>query len=257
MCGVGAKRTTSLFTVNMAIRCVIFGRAVGRGAAAHGVFGDVWTDSAVILIRYVNFATGTHDVTALHGRAERGTRGVTIYLLPGLTAGQRRRAIRRLRQEASRGFGPPLPLLPLAIALGRDRVAAAARTARAAVRLHPAVTLLPGAFLAVLMTLFVMAASGNSMRPAHPSASLAAAVGGTGHESILAARPHRASAMLAVNAGGTGLGKGDPVRAESAGDGLPPHAKGTRFHRARRQAAWYACPQATARGGAPREPCSV
>jgi hypothetical protein len=48
---------------------------------------------------------------------ERGPQGVTVYLVPGLTTWQRRAVIRRLRQEASRGFGPPLPLPQLALAL--------------------------------------------------------------------------------------------------------------------------------------------
>jgi hypothetical protein len=111
----------------------------------------------VIRIRYEDFSAGRHDVVGLQGRVERGARGATVYLLPGLTPCQRRAVIRRLRQEASRGFGPALPLPQLAIALGFDRVRAAARTLAAIVRLHPAVTLVPSAFVLVLVTLFVMA----------------------------------------------------------------------------------------------------
>ena len=103
-------------------------------------------------------------MTALHARAERRRRGgVTLFLLPGLTAEQRRRAIRRLRQEASRGFGPPLPRAALVVALGRDRLRATLRTAGAVVRLHPAVTLLPGAFMVVAMALFVAASSAGQV----------------------------------------------------------------------------------------------
>jgi hypothetical protein len=118
-----------------------------------------WTDCAVIRICYENFATGTRDVSGLHGRTERAARGVTLYLLPGLTAGQRKAVIRRLRQEASRGFGPPLPLPQLAIAMSLDRVRTAARIAAAIIRLHPAVTLLPGAFMVAVMALFVVASA--------------------------------------------------------------------------------------------------
>lgn len=98
-------------------------------------------------------------MTGLHGRAERGTRGTTVYLLPGLATGQRRAVIRRLRQEAGRGFGPPLPQPQLAIALALDRVRAAMQIMVAIVRLHPALTLLPGAVVAVLMALFVISSA--------------------------------------------------------------------------------------------------
>lgn len=133
----------------------------------------------MICIRYEDFSAGTHDATGLHGKAERGPHGVTVYLVPGLTACQRRAVIRRLRQEASRYVGPELPLAQLAVALGLDRVRSAARVTGAMVRLHPAVTLLPGAFVAALMTLFVIAsADGLGLSPV-PRAVLAdaAAVG--------------------------------------------------------------------------------
>jgi hypothetical protein len=80
----------------------------------------------VIRIRYKDFSAGTHAGAGLHGRTERCAGTVTVYLLPGLTAWQRRAVIRRLRQEASRGFGPPLPLPQLAIALVADQVRTAA-----------------------------------------------------------------------------------------------------------------------------------
>ena len=117
----------------------------------------------MIRIRYEDFSAGTHNVSGLHGVARRGPRGVTVYLLPGLTAGERTAVLRRLRQEASRGFGPPLPRLGLALALSADRVRTAAGTATAVIRLHPAVTLLPGAFVAALVTLFVLAAASGSV----------------------------------------------------------------------------------------------
>ena len=118
----------------------------------------MWTDCVVIRIRYKDFSAGAHDRAGLHGKAEGRARAVTVYLLPGLTAWQRRAVIRRLRQEASRGFGPPLRQPQLAIAIGVDRVRTAARIVTAIVRLHPAVALLPSAFVAALMTLFVIAA---------------------------------------------------------------------------------------------------
>ena len=59
----------------------------------------------MIRIRYRDLAPG------LHGKVERCARGVTVYLLPGLTGKQRKAVLRRLRQEASRGCGPGLPNL--------------------------------------------------------------------------------------------------------------------------------------------------
>ena len=113
------------------------------------------------MIRICNkdFSAGTHDGAGLHGRAESSTRGVTIYLLPGLNAGERRAVLRRLRQEASRGLGPPLPLHQFALALGLDRLRTAAKNAKAIVRLHPAGTLLPSVFALALLALFVAASA--------------------------------------------------------------------------------------------------
>ena len=113
------------------------------------------------MIRICNkdFSAGTHEGAGLHGRTERSARGVTIYLLPGLNARERRAVLRRLRQEASRGLGPPLPLRQFALALGFDRIRTAARNARAIVRLHPAVTLLPSVCAVALLALFVAASA--------------------------------------------------------------------------------------------------
>ena len=116
--------------------------------------------AAVIRVRRRDFASGSHKVAGLQGIAERVPRGVTIYLLPGLTSRQRRAVIRRLRQEASRGCGPELPLAQLLLALLLDRVRGALGLAAGAVRLHPGTTLLPAAFVATVMTLFVLVSAG-------------------------------------------------------------------------------------------------
>jgi len=109
----------------------------------------------VIRICYEDFSAGTHDVTGFHGRTERGARGATIRLLPGLTTRERRAVLRRLRQEASRGLGPPLPQPQFGLALGLDRVRTSARIVKAIIRLHPAITLLPGVLAMALLALFV------------------------------------------------------------------------------------------------------
>ena len=152
----------------------------------------------MIRIRYRDFSAGKHDVTGLHGVARRGPRGVTVYLLPGLTAGERRAVLRRLRQEAGRGFGAPLPRPALAFALCADRLRTTAGTGAAAIRLHPAVTLLPGAFVAAVMTLFVLASASGSVE-FRPGTGPAPVIGG-----------------LAVSPGGRTLGLGEPAAGKCA-----------------------------------------
>lgn len=117
----------------------------------------------MIRIRYKDFSAGTHTFSGVHGVARHRAGGVTVYLVPGLTVGERKAVLRRLRQEASRGFGPPLPLLALALALCADKARTTAGTGASLIRLHPAVTLLPGVFLAAVMTLFVLASAGRTV----------------------------------------------------------------------------------------------
>jgi hypothetical protein len=189
----------------------------------------------VIRIRYRDFSAGTHSFTGLHGVARRRARGVTVYLVPGLTVRERKAVLRRLRQEASRGFGPPLPLLALVFALCVDRVRTTAGTGAALIRLHPAVTLLPGAFVAAVMTLFVLASAGRSVDfpPGSGSASQVGGlalwpVGSAGQDGPAQASPVWDSQLLIVevnsgsaqgNGGGQSLGLGDPARGRCAHDG--------------------------------------
>ena len=206
----------------------------------------------MIRIRYDDFSAGTHDGTWLHGRAERGARGVTVYLLPGLTTGQRRAVIRRLRQEASRGFGPPLPQPQLAIALGLDRVRTAARVAGAIIRLHPAGTLVPGACVAVMMALFVVASAGGPGVASKTPGGLAqaASIGGSAAQALAVGQGDAQSPLVTVaegtdpsGTGGTGLGSGQHAQAKRH------HRRRHRRRRFARSGAWYACqPSATAQG---------
>jgi hypothetical protein len=182
----------------------------------------------VIRIRCKDFSAGTHDATWLHGRAERGPRGVTVYLVPGLTACQRRAVLRRLRQEASRGFGPALPLPQLAVAIGLDRLRTAARVAGAVIRLHPAVTLVPGALAAVLMALFVLASAGGpGITPAPPGSLAQAAAVGQMHAPGTEQAGRRLVRVTAA-AGGVGLGSGQRAQQQTG-----------------RSADWYVRPQTT------------
>jgi hypothetical protein len=206
----------------------------------------------VIRIRYKDFSAGTHDMAGMYGMAERRPRGVTVYLLPGLAAGQRRAVIRRLRQEASRGFGPPLPQPQLAIALGLDRLRTTAGTVKAVVRLHPAVTLLPGAFVVASVTLFVIAAGDRVGIAPGPRAGLAAAAVSGSANRATSPDPGRARMVRATAAGGTGLGTGERA--------LVGGAHGTRLdgtapaRASAQQGPWYTCPQVvTAAVSRPRD----
>jgi hypothetical protein len=198
----------------------------------------------------------------LYGRAERGARGVTVYLLPGLTTRQRKAVIRRLRQEASRGFGPPLPPPQLAMALGLDRLRSAARIAAAIIRLHPAATLVPGAFVVAVMSLFVIAsADGLGATFTAPSglAEAAAGVGGGGAVQAAASGPGSTRApRVTVGAGADGSGRGGtsgsggPGRdsgqgapAKRAPGKSPAHGKRHAVRWSVRPGTWHVCPHAT------------
>lgn len=115
---------------------------------------------AVIRVRYRDQLPA-----GLNGKAELSARGTTVYLVPGLTGGQRRAALRRLRQEASRGCGPSLPRVGLTVALAADRLRAGLRNTAAVIRQHPAGSLLPAALAVLLMTLFVLASVGMAQLP--------------------------------------------------------------------------------------------
>jgi hypothetical protein len=92
-------------------------------------------DFIVIRIRYLDLSARLHATAAAAGRT------TTIYLRPGLTAPQRRAALRRLRQESRVGCGPRLPAARLVLAIMADRARVAARQVIAVVRLHPAAAL--------------------------------------------------------------------------------------------------------------------
>jgi hypothetical protein len=200
--------------------------------------------AVVIRVRRRDFVSGSHNVAGFQGIAERLPRGVTIYLLPGLTGRQRRAVIRRLRQEASRGCGPELPLPQLVIALLLDRVRGALGLAAAALRLHPGTTLLPAAFVGVVLTLFVLASGGvgpvPTVRPAlaaaqsttgpAPTSAVAdpggmVAVGGASKGAHAAGTRADGIRPSSVGAGGHGLGSGQPAPTGTRSAGRPRAAR--------------------------------
>jgi len=79
----------------------------------------------------------------LHAAAERHGRTTTVYLLSGLTAAERRRALRRLRLSARMGHCPRLPAAQLGLALVADRIRTSIGQAGAVFRLHPAGSTVP------------------------------------------------------------------------------------------------------------------
>jgi hypothetical protein len=183
--------------------------------------------AAVIRVRRRDFVSGSHNVTGFQGIAERLPRGVTIYLLPGLTGRQRRAVIRRLRQEASRGCGPELPLPQLVIALLLDRVRGALGLAVAALRLHPGTTLLPAALVGVVLTLFVLASGGVGPVPAARPA-LAAAQSATGPSTVASTTGPATVASTTGSAptAAAGVGAGGLVAIDGGSKGAPAGGNG-------------------------------
>jgi hypothetical protein len=188
----------------------------------------------MIRIRYKDLTAGTREVTWLYGQADLSARGVTVYLVPGLTTRQRRAVFRRLRQEAGRGFGPPLPRPQLTIALGLDRVLAAARVTAAIVRLHPAVTLLPGALAASLMALFVLASAGRGdLGPGSEPLEQAAVLAGRLPAPDPVGPPALARVAVAADGGDGWPGAGGSADVAGSGAAAVPAL--------RLSSAWYAC----------------
>jgi hypothetical protein len=94
----------------------------------------------MIRIRYRN----SNELSpGLHAEAEQHGRRTTVYLLSGLTAAQRRSALRRLRLTARMGHCPQLPAGQLAFALLIDQLRTGIGRTGAVLRLHPAGSTVP------------------------------------------------------------------------------------------------------------------
>ncbi len=115
----------------------------------------------------------------LHASAQVSGRHTIISLLPGLTLHQRRAALRRIRHSGRMGHGPRVPAMGLALAVGRDRVKATARTGAAVVRLHPAGSTLPVVLLSAAAVVFVLMATVSiHVLPGPKSSDQSPAIGG-------------------------------------------------------------------------------
>jgi hypothetical protein len=94
----------------------------------------------MIRVRY----RGSNELSpGLHAEAEQQGRRTTVYLLSGLTAAERRSALRRLRLTARMGHCPRLPAGQLAFALLMDRMRTGIGRTGAVLRLHPAGSTVP------------------------------------------------------------------------------------------------------------------
>jgi hypothetical protein len=119
----------------------------------------------LIKIRYRD----PHELSpGLHAAAERAGRSTTVYLLPGLSAAQRRAALRRLRMSARRGYGPRLPAAQLALALAVDRIRTSIGRAGAVFRSHPAGSTVPVMVVSAGAIAF-LALSAVSIQVVHPT----------------------------------------------------------------------------------------
>jgi hypothetical protein len=157
----------------------------------------------MVKIRYLDLPAG------LHVSAERRGRTTIIYLLPGLTAEQRRAAIVRARSSGRMGLGPELPPVALALALGVDWLRTTVRNGLAATRSHP-VVLLPALILAVSSAIVFMVVSLVSVVPSQSGPPISYLFG---------ARPHP-SQVKPGNSANTGRDPAGP-RSRRSGPAVP------------------------------------
>src|SRR5580704_17102855 len=159
----------------------------------------------------------------LHAAAERHGRNTTVYLLPGLSAAQRRSALRRLKISARRGYDPRLPAPQLAVALLADRIRTAAGRAGAVFRSHPAASTVPVMVVSAGAIAF-LALSGVSIRVIQPprgsSQPSFAGVAAAGLPARAGAQGDRPRYAELADPGPAGPAGGQPAGSR-AGPGLP------------------------------------
>ena len=156
----------------------------------------------MIRIRY----RGSNELSpGLHAEAEQRGRRTTVYLLSGLTAAERRSALRRLRLTARMGHCPRLPAGQLAFALLMDRIRTGIGRAGAVLRLHPAGSTLPVMVLsggAIAFLLF----STVSIHVLHPR---------TADQSDAGTSPIASASAIALGGGPAGQASGHDGRGGS------------------------------------------
>ena len=162
---------------------------------------------AMIKIRYRD----SNELSpGLHAAAERHGRSTTVYLLSGLTAAERRAALRRLRLSARMGYCPRLPAAQLALALLLDRIRTTIGQAGAVFRLHPAGSTVPVMVISGGAIAFLVLST-VSIRVLHRNgASTASSAAGTSPVASAAAIPITGiSQGRAAGLGGPGQGSGN------------------------------------------------
>jgi hypothetical protein len=157
----------------------------------------------------------------LHAAAERHGRNTTVYLLSGLTAVQRRAALRRLRISGRRGYDPKLPAPQLAVALLADRVRTTAGRAGAVFRSHPAGSTVPvmvisaGAIAFLALSAVSIHVIRHPANPGPPPSAEAAGLPGAG-AGAGAGGSAGAGSRPGGSAGPNDAGVADPGQAGSA-----------------------------------------
>ncbi len=177
----------------------------------------------MIKIRYADLPHGLHADVRTCGRRP------VIYLLPGLSAAQRRDALRRLIRTSRLGHGPRLRASGVAFAVARDVAKSTGCNGLAAVRCHPAGSaVLAGLVAAVVVcyALFVTVTVRFSPGPAGPPAAAGAAppvprgTGGPGRSpGGRASAPAVTPSAAAVEHGGSPRAAASGARPGGAGPG--------------------------------------
>ena len=158
--------------------------------------------AAMIKIRYRD---ANEFCPGLHATAERRGRIITVYLLPGLTAAERKAAFRRLRLSGRRGCGPRLTAPQLAFALVVDRIRTAIARVGSVFRSHPAGTTGPVMLIsagAIAFLVLSAAVSIHILRPPRHQQG-ASAFGPAPAASALAVRIPSSSQYLADGPAGS------------------------------------------------------
>ena len=183
----------------------------------------------------------------LHAAAEQDGRNTTVFLVPGLTAAERRAALRRLRLSARMGYCPPLPAVQLAFALVADRIRTTVGQVGTVIRSHPAGSTVPVMVLSAGAIAF-LALSAVSIQVLHiprdPDRSSALAVAGNASH---AGVPGSSPAQAQPTAGGADPAGPDPGQVSST----RPAASSTGSHPSARPSS---SPSATPTGSASPTP---
>src|SRR5271154_1795346 len=163
----------------------------------------------------------------LHAAAERHGRSTTVYLLPGLSAVQRRAALRRLKISAGRGYDPKLPAPQLALALLADRIRTAFGLAGAVFRSHPAGSTVPVMVVSAGGGT-LLALSAVSIQVIHPTQGPGPVVAGApGPAASASARPGPGRSSEPIAAGLSPPGQGGSTTGQP-GSGIRPDHRAVR-----------------------------